>query len=246
MAAGALLLLSAGLSAAAADVTVTAPRGAPWTVRVPDTVLATMRGGVRLPNGLDLSLGIDIQTWIDGQLALRTVYASDGSQPGVRVFTGGAMPAPTVPPTATLSSGGEAGVPLLIVDRSPTGPTIVPTGAVGAATVNIVDGDPAIWLGGGDQTPVPVTPNGPAVAAPPGDLRFTIDADGAAVTLRTPTLEVRQLVGQATGVIVANSGNNTAIDTVSAVNVDLGGLSPALLASTFAAQRAALEAFVVR
>lgn len=243
----ALLLLAALAAAPSNEIIVTAPSPGPLhAAKVPDRALATMRGGVRLPNGLDLSLGIDIQTRIDGMLALHTVYASEGSQPGVRVFTDGAKPVPTAPTTQTLTSQAIAGVPLLIVDRSPSGTTIVPANAVAAATVNLVNGDQATWLSGDGQTQIPVVANGPPVDATPGQVRLNVDASGAVVTLKTPTLEVRQLIGQATGVVVANAGNDRTIDTISAVNVDLRGVSPALLQGAFMAQRAALDALVGR
>jgi hypothetical protein len=47
-------------------------------------------------------------------------------------------------------------------------------------------------------------------------------------------------------VVLANSGSDRTIDTVSSVNVDLQGVSPALLSGLFAAQRAALDAVVGR
>lgn len=239
---GALFLPLAAALAPTPAITVVARRGAPYAeAPVPDAVLARMRGGVRLPNGLDLSLGIDIQTRVDGQLALHTVYASDGAHPGIRVYTDGEKPVSVAPTTATITSGPMQGIPTLVVDRSPTGTTIVPASASAATTVNLVNGDPSTWLSGEGQTEIPVTPNGPSVAAAPGDVGLVVDKGNATVTLKTPTLEVEQLVGQATGVVVANTADNRAIDTVSSVNVDLQGLSPALLASTFAAQRAALE-----
>lgn len=228
-------------------IVVVAPTPAPLRApRVPDADLAAMRGGVRLPNGLNLSLGIDIQTWIDGRLALHTVYASDGPATGVRVFTDGAQPVRTPPASATISSGGQPGIPLLVVDRSPTGTTILPIKATAAATVNLVNGDPSIWLSGEGQQEIPVTPNGPAVAAPPGLVSLAADADGTVVTLDTATLKIQQLVGQATGVVIANTASDRVIDTISAINVDLQGFSPALLAGAFAAQRAALDATLPR
>ena len=239
-----LLMVTAGL--AAADIEVTA-RGAPLPgATVADAVLATMRGGLRLPNGLDLMLGIDIQTRIDGVLALHTVYASEGAQPAIRVYTDGGTPSAAAPATMSVSSGGALGVPLLVVDRSPTGTTIVPTGAMPATTVNLVNGNPAGWAGAAGQAEIPVVANGPTVAAAPGEVGLTVGDAGAVVTLRTPTLEVQHLIGAATGAVIANTANNRAIDTISAVNVDVQGIAPALLAGSFAAQRAALDAAIFR
>ncbi len=214
--------------------------------KVADALLARMRGGLRLPNGLDLALGIDIQTRIDGALALHTVYASEGTNPGVRVFTDGEKPVSVAPANATIKSEAVPGIPLLIVDRSPTGTTVQPTSATSAATVNLVHGDPSTWLSGEGQVEIPVVANAGPVTAAPGAVSLTTNPAGAVVTLNTPTVEVRQLIGQATGVVVLNTGNDRVIDTISSVNVDLRGFSAPLLASTFVAQRAAIDALISR
>lgn len=206
--------------------------------------LAMMRGGLRLPNGFDISLGIDIQTRVDGLLALHTVYASEGSQPGIRVFTDGAAPVPLAPTTQTIVAGTQTTAPILTVDRSPTGTTILPSTATPATTVNLVNGDPATWLSGQGQTQLPVTPNGPPVQTAQGQVSLTSDDSGAVVALQSPTLDVRQMIGQATGIVIANTASDRTIDTVSSVNVDVQGLTPALSAGIFMAERAALDAVV--
>lgn len=233
-------------AAAPAAIVVTAPVRPYAAPPVPARELARMRGGLLLPNGLDVTLGIDIQTRIDGVLALRTVYASAGSQPGVRVFTDGTDPVPSAPTNATVTTGGQTSAPVLVVDRSPTGTTIVPSTTEQPTTVNLVTGDQATWLSGAGQTQLAVTPGGPAVATPNGAVTLEASPAGAVVTLRSDTLELRQLIGQATGVVVANSADGRVIDTTSAVNVDVRGLSPALTSSIFMAQRAALEAITGR
>jgi hypothetical protein len=60
---------------------------------VPDGELAGMRGGMALPGGLTLDLGVDIRTMVDGELALRSVYRSDGPDAGLHVSTGLGGPA---------------------------------------------------------------------------------------------------------------------------------------------------------
>lgn len=235
----ALLLL-----AAQPEIVVTARARPPLPgPAVPDAALARMRGRLALPNGLDVAIGIDIQTRVDGVLVLHTIYASEGAAPGVRVFTDGTDAQPLAPATVTVSSPAVPGAPLLVVDRSPTGTTIVPTESRAPTTVNLVNGDPGTWLDASGQIPVPVTRNGPPVTIAPGAVTLTGDERGAVVTLDAPGLRIQQLIGQATGVVVANSGDNRTIETVSSVNVDLQGLSPTLLSGVFAAQRAVLEAF---
>lgn len=242
-----LLAALALITLAPAEIVVVASRPAqnrplPGPV-VADAALATMRGGLALPNGLNVAIGIDIQTRIDGLLALHTIYASEGALPGVRVFTDGLDPVPLAPATLTVTSRGTVGVPLLIVDRSPTGTTIVPTAATSAETVNLVNGDPSTWLSSEGQIQIPVTSNGPPVASQAGPVRLTTDERGAVVTLQAPMAEIRHLIGQTTGVVIANTADDRRIDTVSSVNVDLQGISPALLAGIFVAQRAVLAAF---
>lgn len=69
---------------------------------VPDGELAGMRGGMALPGGLTLALGVDIRTMVDGQLALRSVYQSDGPDAGLHVSTGAGGP-----PEVTGRAGGS-------------------------------------------------------------------------------------------------------------------------------------------
>lgn len=243
----ALFVLATGLIAPAVpEITVVAKPRAFAAPPIRDMELARMRGGLRLPNGLDVSLGIDIQTRVNGLLALHTVYASEGPAAGVRVFVDGAKPVPLAPATQTISASAVPSMPVLVVDRSPTGTTIVPTTATPATTVNLVNGDPSTWLSGEGQVQLPVTANGAPVPSPQGDVKLETNDRGAVVTLQTPSLSVQQLVGQATGVVLANSGSDRTIETVSSVNVDLQGVSPALLSGLFAAQRAALDAVVGR
>ena len=213
---------------------------------MPERELAAIRGGLLLPNGLAVTIGIDIQTRVNGSLALHTVYASEGVATGVRVFRDGAAPVPTAPATLTVSGGPTWGVPLLIVDRSPTGTTVLPSTQVPATTVNLVSGDQSTWLSGEGQVAVPVTPDGPPVATPDGNVSLARTAAGTTVTLQSPTLLVRQLVGQGTGVVIANTADNQMIDTVSSVNVDLKGLTPELTAGLFSAQRLALDTVITR
>ena len=243
MISAALLLATATAASGPADVVVI---GQPLLTErrriVPDAELAIMRGGLALPNGLSVAIGIDIQTRIDGVLALHTIYSSDGPNAGIRVYTDGVTSPRTAPATATVMTVGTASLPIITIDRSPSGTTILPAVTTPAATVNLVSGDPSTWLTAAGQTPVPVVENGPAVAAAPGAISLRNDGSGAVVTLDAPMLQVRQLIGQATGAVIANTGNDRSIDTISSVNVDLQGLSPTLMGAIFAVQRIVTDA----
>ena len=197
---------------------------------VPDAALATMRGGVQLPNGLNIAIGIDIQTRVDGLLALHTIYQTDGPDAGVRVFTDGAAPSLTPPGTITVETPGSSGSPEVIVSRAPTGTTVDISTPAAPTRVNILSGVPSTWLMAIGQTQVPVTENGASVATPAGDISLASDERGAVVTLAAPTLRIQQIVGEAAGIIIANTSNDRTIDTVSSVNVDLQGFSPELVA----------------
>ena len=72
---GAALLLMAAQAAPMIDAPV-----------VPDPELATMRGGFRLPNGIDVSLTVQTQTAIDGAVVLRTVFRADQGAPTLTIF----------------------------------------------------------------------------------------------------------------------------------------------------------------
>jgi hypothetical protein len=184
---------------------------------VGDDELGTMRGGVLLPNGLDVSVGIAIETRVDGMLALRTLFTTEG---GVQVFSGGeAMMRPQAVPTAAQAS---SGAPMLRIDRNGVGTTVVPAMTLPNVQVGVSRGAAAMPGGG---APLAVTPNGDAVGTPLGAVRLEQGDRGVSVVLSSPTLELRHLLGDATGVVVANTANNRAIDTVANVNIDLRNAS---------------------
>ncbi|WP_137897458.1 hypothetical protein [Sphingomonas sp. 2SG] len=208
---------------------------------VPDAELATMRGGLLLPNGLNVAIGIDIQTRIDGVLALHTIYSSEGPNAGVRVYTDGTTSPSAAPGTVTVATG-DPDWPTVSVSRTPTGTTVTAPASDTPASVNIVAGPATGWLDAAGQTLVPVTANGPAVAASSGSVRLTSDDRGTQVALVTPATEIRHLVGQATGAVIANTGNDRAIDTVSTINVNLVGLPVALMNGVLLVNRIAADA----
>ena len=212
------------------------------TLPVPDQELATMRGGVLLPNGLNVAVGIDIQTRIDGVLALHTIYTSEQPNPGIRVFTDGTNSPATAPTTTTVITGGSGMIPTVSVGRSPTGTTIVASSSSAPMTVNVVSGPTSGWLDAAGQTMVPVVANGPAVAASSGVISLANDDRGARVTLVTPSVQVDHLVGQATGAVVFNTASNRVIDTVSSVNVDLVGIPAGLSGGILMVNRLAADA----
>lgn len=230
-----------GLIAAAALATTPPADTRRGGTPVPDHELATMRGGLMLPNGLDIAIGIDIQTRVDGVLALHTIFSSEAPTSGVRVYTDGVTSPSQAPGTVTVATGAQDW-PTVTVPRSPTGTTVSTGAPPDAGSINIVSGPTASWLDAAGQNMVPVTSNGPAVGTDAGAIRLTSDDRGTQVALVTPTLEVRHLVGQATGVVVSNTANDTAIDTVSTINVNLTGVPANLLGGVLMVNRIAAEA----
>ena len=229
------------------SITVNAPHDVfPAVVRVPDRALARMRGGLRLPDGLDIGIGIDIQTRLNGALILHTIYSSDGPNAGIKVYTDGTNAVSSTPATVSVTTAATAGAPTIIVDRAPTGTTVAAQVQSVPVSLNLVQGAPSTWLDGSGQNMVPVTPNGPAVSSEGNDIKLTSDAQGAVVTLDAPGLEIQHLVGQATGVVIANTGNDRVIDTVSSINVNLQGISPVLMSGLFTANRIATDAMQAR
>lgn len=72
---------------------------------VSDAALDTMRGGFELPNGMDISIGIEVDTLVNGSTVLRTLLTgSDGST--LQVFAGG--------PTVVSTDPGNAGKGLTV------------------------------------------------------------------------------------------------------------------------------------
>lgn len=231
------------LFALALLASVSVPVGTPAAVGqvippVPDHELASMRGGMLLPNGLNVAVGIDIQTRIDGVLALHTIYSSEGPNSGIRVYTDGTTSPSTAPTTTVVSTQGAP----VVVSWSPTQTTVIPSGGGPAMTINVVAGPMSNWLDAAGQTLIPVSTNGPAIDAAPGRFSLTNDTQGARVTLMAPSIEVQHLVGQATGAVILNTANNRVVDTVSSINVDLIGLPSGLLSGVLMVNRIAADA----
>ena len=84
---------SAGGTAAHAEEAGAADRS-PFAgaARLDEAELDRMRGGFLLPNGLDIALGLEIATLVNGEVALRTVLTLDQGS-AINVYTGGSAPA---------------------------------------------------------------------------------------------------------------------------------------------------------
>ncbi|TCM16120.1 hypothetical protein EDF56_108108 [Novosphingobium sp. PhB165] len=155
-----------------------------------DSELDALRGGFELPNGMDVVVGVDIQTLVNGTLALRSVLNSDTGTPVVFVGNG----------SGAVSSSGTG------------------TGTAGGVVVHVGDATTTIQPVAGEQQ-VSLTPNGPAVSTPSGSVQLVKNDSGSQVILNGNSLELRQMIGSLTGSIVANTANDRTIDTVVTINV---------------------------
>jgi hypothetical protein len=214
--------------------------------KVADAALAGMRGGLRLPDGLDVQIGIDIETRLNGALILHTIYSSDGPNAGIKVYTGGTSTPARTAGAIKVSGSATSNAPVIVVDRTATGTIVSARPQPVPVNAALVQGSPADWPDVSGQNAVAVTANGPAVSSGGNGIQLTSDRQGAVVTLDAPGLEVRHLVGRATGVVIANTGNDRVIDTASAVNVTLQGLSPVLMSSFLTINRIAASAAQAR
>lgn len=176
-----------------------APPPFPSRLGIADGELDRIRGGFVLPNGMDVAVGISIETLVNGILALRTeLTATGGAPPAVFIGTGG------VP----VASGAE-GAPAI---RTSDG-----------TMIRVSEGAPRRAAEASDQQRVELTSNGPAALTPMGSLQLMQGDSGSTVVLQGDSLELRHMIGRFTGSIVANTANDRTIDTVVTVNVDLQG-----------------------
>jgi hypothetical protein len=217
-----LLLLLATAAQVGGPITVTAAPTLFQSPRVPDRELAKMRGGLNLPNGFDVSFAVDLQTRINGVLALHTSYASDGPSAGLHVYGvggGGAVPAQGVPNVVLSANAAGVSAPTSLTITSNPSTATTPSGGA-----------------------LPVVANGAPVQTAAGTYSLSQNDRGNVVTYDAAGIQVQQLIGQATGIAVANTANNRSIDTSTTVNVNLANVPVAQIAASFVAARAALDA----
>ena len=170
---------------------------------VSDEELGSLRGGFELPNGMDVTVGVQIDTRVNGDLALRTVLnIADPAESSLRVYAApvqqGSSPANANPPPAQPAS------------------VNLPTVSAPQVSVN-VSGDSA---GIGGPTLLPIL-QGDQVQTALGTVQVERGGSGTVVVLKGPSLEVQHVTGGGTGVLIANTMNNRAIDTVATVNISL-------------------------
>lgn len=185
--------------------------------RVPDAVLATMRGGFTLPSGIDVALTVQTQTSLNGAVVLRTVFRADQGAPTLSVY------APRAGETVAARAGSttaSTAMPVVTYDGR-TGILVTP--AVTASTVAVSTGGPgAIEAGLARVDAGAVTDHG-IIAQTEGALGRT--------ELRADDITIAHLTGAAFGSVITNTGSDRAIDTATTVGIDLHNAGPTLMAS---------------
>ena len=162
---------------------------------VADDKLDEVRGGVLLPNGMDIGLGITVDTRIDGHLVLSTVLTM-GDVTHLSVYTGG-------------DAQGQTTATVLLVP-GPSGPSLVRI-TQDASSLPAVSG----------RQPIAVTPNGAPVETQWGTVQLAQSDTQSTVVLAGEGVELRQMIGAVTGALVANTGSNRVIDTMVTVDLDI-------------------------
>jgi hypothetical protein len=197
-----------------------------------------MRGGVLLPDGLDVDIGIDIQTQVNGVLVLHTVLSTADPGQALRVYSGGTAPANAGATTVTLNAGG----PVLTLNRTGSATTLQTPSTPLNPTVLVVSAPTSIWPQYPNENQVGVTPNGPPVQTANGAIQEQQSGNNTSVTLSSPGLSVAQLVGDSLGTVVTNQLDNQTIQSTTVVDVDLHGTWPATANALFNVGNLALAA----
>ena len=216
-----------------AMVQLPAPHPAPDAVdapfdeqRVPEPVLADQRGGIRLPNGIDVSLSIDTVTALDGSVVLQTVTRIAEGAPVVTAYAPEDGKPVKLEQQGGAGTGSAAAQPSVTYDRQ-NGLTVTAGRPIVPIMVGQSEGGEAAQVAPGlqelDLTQSATTPNG------------VVQAGGAngtgGVELQGMDIRIVHLTGNAIGSAIANSGSDRAIDTLTTLSIDLRNAGPDVLGS---------------
>ena len=190
-----------------------------------DEELSALRGGFRLPNGVDVALTVQSQTAIDGATVLRTVFRADQGTPQFAIFvpkSGEKVAAPGSDRVSMASSSSGLNIPIVSYD-SRSGVHIVQTQS--APTVSVTSGmSESSSLTGLEQ----VSADGQGVVTDSGFVSQSSQNGLLRAQLQSPDITIQHLAGNAFGSAVANSGSDRMIDTQTSVNIELGNVGALL------------------
>jgi hypothetical protein len=194
---------------------------------LPDAVLATQRGGFRLPNGIDIALAVQTDTAVNGLAVLRTVFRVDQGAPTLTVYAPKAGESVAAPSTSgtTQSTAMTSAQPTVSFDNR-SGVRISP----GLPNVGLAVGTSVTkWS---DDVPKGLAEVSSGAVTDNGTITHQVRGGLQTVTLDAKDLTVTHLAGNAFGSAVANSGSDRAIDTATSVSIDLRNAGPDVLGST--------------
>lgn len=207
---------------------------------VPDAVLANERGGIRLPNGVDVTLSVDTRTAINGSVVLQTIARIDQGAPVVTVYApeDGQQVALDMP----AGSSGSASGPVVRYDRQ-NGVVITASGLPRSSVLGAQQaGDSGQPLAGLRA----VAPNA-SVQTANGVVSSMVANGLSSAELRGLDFQVQHLAGRAFGSIIANSANDRTIDTVTTISIDLRNAGVDVVGSTmFRVENLGIEALSTR
>jgi hypothetical protein len=192
---------------------------------VVDAVLAEQRGGIRLPNGIDVNLSIDTVTAIDGRIVLQTVTRITEGAPVVTAY------APEDGSPVALANDGNGrqqgfAPPRITYDRQ-NGLTVTTGRAIVPVTLTTGEGGNAPE----DTSGLHAIDAGHSVTTPNG-LVQVLDGEGiGGVELQGEDIRILHLTRNAVGSVIVNTGSDRAIDTHTNVSIDLRNAGPAVLGS---------------
>lgn len=205
-----------------------------------EPVLAEQRGGLRLPNGIDANLSIQTRSAVDGNVVLQTVVTIDQGPPVIQIFV------PKTGETIALPSGSSqaiSGMQAVVSYNRTSGLQVTTAGPPLSATASYGSNAVTLTLPEGLRivdASVPVATDNGSVSS--------FGASGIqGVELVSSDLRIVHLTGSAFGSVIANSADNRAIDTQTALSIDLRNAGPDVLGSaSFRVENVAIEAMTTR
>lgn len=205
---------------------------------VPDPQLADMRGGMRLPNGVDVAITVDTRTAVDGAMVLRTVFRVDQGPATMTAYTPKA--GETVAMDRPAVSGGQAAAAPTVTYDNRSGIRITQAATMPSAAAAVF----AARSQGG-----PAGQAGPAglEVAPAGAVSEATRGATRTVELSRDDLTVTHFAGGAIGSAIANMASDRTIDTQTSVSIDLSNAGPNVVGSAMLrVEGVALEAIRTR
>lgn len=204
---------------------------------LPDAALAKLRGGIRLPSGVDVALSVQTQTSLNGNIVLQTVFQADRGPATVTAYaprSGEVVAAPARDQQVATDTTG----PIVTYDAR-NGLTVTPGAAIPVTAAALSGAADTIPAGLAKVADGAVTDNGVIAESSRGSVR-TVELQGA-------DLRVAHLSGAAIGSVIANTGGDRTIDTLTNVAIDLRNAGPDTVGSAmFRVQDIALDALALR